>query len=98
MDKKLSTQDYMEIIKRKREQGTYDYADRVFYKGKVLMKCPPGATKVGNTCMPSDGLKASTPGGKTWKRDLGGVNPQQVQKLGIAKTSQDVLNARKKNG
>jgi hypothetical protein len=99
MDKRLSTQDYMEILKKKRQDGTYDYADRVFYKGKVMLKCPPGATKLGNTCVPSAAATAKGAGpGKTWQKDLGGINPQQVQQLGVAKTSKDIKKAREKNG
>jgi len=98
MDKKLSAQDYMEILKKKRQDGSYDYADRVFYKGKVMLKCPPGATKMGNTCVPSAATAAAAGPGKNWQKDLGGINPQQVQQLGVAKTSKDVKKAREKNG
>lgn len=98
MDKKLSAQDYMEILKKKRQDGSYDYADRVFYKGKVMLKCPPGATKMGNTCVPSAASTSTTGPGKNWQKDLGGINPQQIQKLGSAKTSKDIKKAREKNG
>jgi hypothetical protein len=95
MDKKLSAQDYMEILKAKRNSGTYDYADRVFYDGKLMMKCPGGTSKVGKTCIPKGVEKTEQKGGKRWKKDLGGVNPNQVQKLGKAKNSQDLQRARK---
>jgi hypothetical protein len=95
MNKKLSTQDYMEILKKKRQDGTYDYADRVFYKGKVMLKCPPGSTKAGNTCVPSMKTPAGMGPGKTWQKDLGGINPQQVQQLATAKSQKDVKKARK---
>lgn len=95
MDKKLSTQDYMEILKKKRQDGTYDYADRVFYKGKVLLKCPPGSTKAGNTCVPSMKTPTNMGPGKIWQKDLGGINPQQVQKLTKAKSQKDIKKARK---
>lgn len=98
MDKKLSVQDYMEILKKKRQDGSYDYADRVFYKGKVMLKCPPGATKMGNTCVPSAATTTAAGPGKNWQKDLGGINTQQVQQLGAAKTSKDVKKAREKNG
>jgi len=98
MDKKLSTQDYMEILKKKRQDGTYDYADRVFYKGKVLLKCPPGSTKAGNTCVPSMKTPTNMGPGKTWQKDLGGIDPQQVQKLTKAKSQKDIKKARKSGG
>lgn len=98
MDKRLSAQDYMEILKKKRQDGTYDYADRVFYKGKVMLKCPPGSTKAGNTCVPSAGPTNAAAAGKTWQKDLGGIDPRQAQQLGSAKTSKDVKKARKQNG
>ena len=98
MDKRLSAQDYMEILKKKRQDGTYDYADRVFYKGKVLLKCPPGSTKAGNTCVPSMKTPASMGPGKTWQKDLGGIDPKQAQQLGVAKSQKDVKKARKSGG
>lgn len=98
MDKKLSAQDYMEILRKKRQDGTYDYADRVFYKGKVMLKCPPGASKVGNTCVPSAATTKAAGPGKTWQKDLGGIDPRQAQQLGTAKTAKDVKKARDKNG
>jgi hypothetical protein len=98
MDKKLSAQDYMEILNKKRQDGSYDYADRVFYKGKIMLKCPPGATKMGNTCIPSIATPNAAGPAKNWQKDLGGINPQQVQQLGAAKTSKDVKKAREKNG
>jgi hypothetical protein len=33
--------------------------------------------------------------GKTWQKDLGGINPQQVQQLTTAKSQKDVKKARK---
>jgi hypothetical protein len=98
MDRRLSAQDYMEILKKKRQDGTYDYSDRVFYKGKVLLKCPPGSTKTGNTCVPSMNSTQTTGPNKTWQKDLGGINPQQIQQLGVAKSQKDVKKARKSNG
>jgi hypothetical protein len=96
MERKLSAQDYMEILRKKRQDGTYDYADRIFYKGKVMLKCPPGSTKSGNTCLPkgSPGLNAANSSGKRWKQDLGGVDPRQIQRLNAAKTAKDVNKAR----
>lgn len=98
MDKRLSAQDYMEILKKKRQDGTYDYSDRVFYKGKVLLKCPPGSTKTGNTCVPSMKTPTGMGPGKTWQKDLGGIDPKQAQQLGVAKSQEDVKKAKKSGG
>lgn len=98
MDRRLSTQDYLEILKKKKADGTYDYSDRVFYKGKVMLKCPPGATKSGNTCIPSAAATKPVQSKMGRQQDLGGVDPRQIQKLGSAKTSQDVKKAREKYG
>jgi hypothetical protein len=94
MDKKLSAQDYMEILRAKRKSGTYDYADRVFYDGKMMLKCPGGTSKLGNTCVPAGTKELEKGPRKQWKKDLGGVDPKQVQKIGKAKTSEDIRKSR----
>lgn len=101
MNRKLSTQEYMEILRKKRQEGTYDYADRVFYQGKVMLKCPAGSQRSGNTCVPSGkapGLMDPTKSRFRNLDDLSGVNKEQAKKLAQAKSNKDVEKARKKNG
>lgn len=95
----LSEADYMEILRAKRasisaaEGG--DYADSmVFYKGKALGRCPAGTTRAGKTCVPGASATPKGPGYKT--PDLGGLSQAQVQALSKAKSTEDIINAHKK--
>ena len=64
----------------------------VYYRGKVLGRCPAGTTKVGKTCAPSQGeLKAS----KYKQQSLGGLSKAQVAKLSKAKTIEQIIEAHK---
>lgn len=97
--KKPSFEDYMEILKAKRASvasgGGANYADSmVFYKGKVLGRCPAGTTRAGKTCIPG---ASATPKGAGYKQtDLGGLSQAQVQALSKAKSTEDIIKAHKK--
>lgn len=99
-DKKPSFEDYMEILKAKRASATEggqgaNYADSmVFYKGKALGRCPAGTTRAGKTCVPGASATPKGPGYKT--PDLGGLSQAQVQALSKAKSTEDIINAHKK--
>lgn len=98
MDKKKPTYDeYLKILKSKRtsSKGT-DYADSmVFYKGKMLGRCPAGTTRSGRTCIPSASAPTKSPGYK--QQDLGGVSEAQVRALSKARSTEDIINAHKKS-
>ena len=99
MNKKLSKEQYLEILRNKRKEGTDDFADRVFYNGKVARRCPPGTGRMGNTCIPGLENQQKEGGSKNkFKKDLGGIDPEQIKKLNKAKNTKDVQNARKSNG
>lgn len=90
---RLSTEDYMEILRAMKSSGGANYADSmVYYKGKVLGRCPKGTVKIGKTCAPSaspDSFTKYKPG------DLGGVDKKQISKLSKAKTIDDIIQAHK---
>ena len=97
---RLSQADYIEILKAKRASvasgGGANYADSmVFYKGKVLGRCPAGTTRAGKTCVPG---ASATPKGPGYKQsDLGGLTPAQVQALSKAQSTEDIIKAHKKS-
>ena len=89
-DKKLSVEDYLEVIKLSRNP---EYADSmVYYKGKVLGRCPAGTTKIGKTCAPAQKDMQAT---KYKKNVLGGLSRKQVEKLAKAKNVEQVIEAHK---
>jgi hypothetical protein len=95
----LSEADYMEILKAKRAAYTEgqgaDYADSmVFYKGKVLGRCPAGTTRSGKTCVPGASATPKGPGYNT--PDLGGLTLAQVRALSKAKSTDDIIKAHQK--
>ena len=102
-NKKLSFEDYMEILKAKHassgsnaEGRGANYADgTVFYKGKALGRCPAGTTRSGKTCVPGAGTTPMAPGYKT--PDLGGLSRAQVQALSKARSTEDIIKAHKKS-
>ena len=89
-DKKLSVEDYLEVIKLSRNP---EYADSmVYYRGKVLGRCPAGTTKVGKTCAPVQKEMAPQ---KYKKNTLGGLGKKQVEKLAKAKNTEQIIKAHK---
>jgi hypothetical protein len=95
----LSEADYMEILRAKRASVSAgegpNYADSmVFYKGKVLGRCPAGTTRSGKTCVPGASATLKAPGYD--QQDLGGLSRAQVQALVKAKSTEDVIKAHKK--
>ena len=98
--KQPTFEDYMEILKAKRASATSgggaNYADSmVFYKGKVLGRCPAGTTRAGKTCVAG---ASATPKGAGYKQqDLGGLSQAQVQALSKARSTEDIIKAHKKS-
>jgi hypothetical protein len=93
--KRLSTEDYMEILRAKKSSGGANYADSmVFYKGKALGRCPAGTTRAGRTCIPGAQQNTKAPGYK--QKDLGGLTPAQVKALSKAKSTEDIIEAHRK--
>ena len=64
----------------------------VYYRGKVLGRCPAGTTKVGKTCAPAQKEEMRT---KYNKNVLGGLSKQQVAKLSKAKSTEQIIEAHK---
>lgn len=94
--KRLSTEDYMEILRAKKASQGANYADSmVFYKGKVLGRCPTGTVRSGKTCVPGASSQKSAGAGYD-PQDLGGLTLAQVKALSKAKSSEDVIKAHKK--
>lgn len=92
---KLTKEDYLKILKSKKERKGANYADSmVFYKGKALGRCPAGTTLAGRTCIPGAQKNTKAPGYK--QKDLGGLSPAQVKALSKAKSSEDIIKAHKK--
>jgi len=82
--------DYLEIIKLSRNP---EYADSmVYYRGKVLGRCPAGTTKVGKTCAPQGTNEKAI---KYKKQSLGGLSKRQVEKLSKAKNIEQIIEAHK---
>ena len=96
----LSEADYIEILRARRAAASSgegaNYADSmVFYKGKVLGRCPAGTTRAGKTCVPG---ASATPKGAGYKQtDLGGLSQAQVQALSKAQSTDDIIKAHKKS-
>ena len=77
--------DYLEIIKLSRNP---EYADSmVYYRGKVLGRCPAGTTKSGKTCVPA---QKDMKGTKYDKNLLGGLSKKQVARLAKAKNVEQI--------
>jgi hypothetical protein len=93
----LSEAEYLEILRAKRaSKGGSNFADsKVFYKGKVLGRCPSGTSRAGKTCVPA--ATPTPPGAKYKQTDLGGLSRAQVKALSKARTTQDVIEAHKKS-
>ncbi len=82
--------DYLEIIKLSRNP---EYADSmVYYRGKVLGRCPAGTTKSGKTCVPA---QKDMKGMKYDKNLLGGLSKKQVARLSKAKNVEQIMEAHK---
>ena len=82
--------DYLELIKLSRSP---EYSDSmVYYKGKVLGRCPAGTSKIGKTCAPAQKEEMRT---KYNKNVLGGLSKQQVAKLSKAKSTEQIIEAHK---
>jgi hypothetical protein len=98
--KQPTYEEYLEILKAKRASSASregaNYADSmVFYKGKVLGRCPAGTTRSGKTCVPGATPQQKGPGYKT--PDLGGLSQAQVKALSKAKSTEDIIEAHKKS-
>lgn len=86
----MTEADYLELIKLSRNS---EFADSmVYYKGKVLGRCPKGTIKTGKTCVPGADAQKFT---KYKLGDLGGASRKQIKKLSKAKTIDDIINAHK---
>lgn len=95
--KRLSTEDYMEILRAKKSSGGVNYADSmVFYKGKVLGRCPSGTVRAGKTCVPGTAPQKNT-AAKYNPQDLGGLSRAQVRALSKAKSTEDIIEAHRKH-
>ncbi len=82
--------DYLELIKLSRNP---EYSDSmVYYKGKVLGRCPAGTTKSGKTCVPA---QKDMKGTKYDKNLLGGLSKKQVARLAKAKNVEQIMEAHK---
>ena len=86
----MTEMEYLELIKLSRNP---EYADSmVYYRGKVLGRCPAGTTKIGKTCAP---VQKEIKGTKYKKHVLGGLSRQQVEKLSKAKSTEQIIEAHK---
>ena len=89
-NKQFTEADYLELIKLSRNS---EFADSmVYYKGKVLGRCPKGTSKIGKTCAPSETGDKQI---KYKKQSLGGLASSQVKKLSKAKTIEQIIEAHK---
>lgn len=89
-NKQFTEVDYLELIKLSRNP---EYSDSmVYYRGKVLGRCPAGTTKIGKTCAP---VQKEIKGTKYKKHVLGGLSRQQVEKLSKAKSTEQIIEAHK---
>jgi len=90
-EKNFTEADYLELIKLSRNP---EFADSmVYYRGKILGRCPAGTTKAGKTCVPAQ--KESSVAAKYKKNVLGGLSKKQVEKLAKAKTTEQIIEAHK---
>ena len=88
--KDFTEDDYLELIKLSRNP---EYADSmVYYRGKVLGRCPAGTTKSGKTCVPT---QKDMKGTKYDKNLLGGLSKKQVARLAKAKNVEQIMEAHK---
>ena len=88
--KDFTEADYLELIKLSRNP---EYADSmVYYRGKVLGRCPAGTTKSGKTCVPA---QKDMKGTKYDKNLLGGLSKKQVARLSKAKNVEQIMEAHK---
>lgn len=88
----MTEMDYLELIKLSRNP---EFADSmVYYRGKVLGRCPAGTTRIGKTCAPSQKDMAPI---KYDKKGLGGLSQTQVKKLSKAKSTEHIIEAHKEN-
>lgn len=86
----MTEADYLELIKLSRNP---EYADSmVYYRGKVLGRCPAGTTKSGKTCVPA---QKDMKGTKYDKNLLGGLSKKQVARLSKAKNVEQIMEAHK---
>lgn len=86
----MTEADYLELIKLSRNP---EYTESmVYYRGKVLGRCPAGTTKAGKTCVPA---QKEMSGAKYDKRSLGGLTSKQVKKLAKAKSVEQIKEAHK---
>lgn len=86
----MTEMDYLELIKLSRSP---EYSDSmVYYKGKVLGRCPAGTSKIGKTCAPA---QKEEMGAKYKKNVLGGLSRQQVARLSKAKSTEQIIEAHK---
>lgn len=93
--RKLTEEDYMEVLRAKRTSQGSNYADSmVFYKGKVMGRCPSGTTRSGRTCIPGMAAATKFPGYKV--PDMGGISRAQAEALSKAQSTQDIIKARQK--
>lgn len=91
----LTEKEYLEILRNKKLKEGANYADSmVFYKGKVLGRCPAGTTRSGKTCTPGASATPKRPGYNT--QDLGGLSQAQVRALSKAQSTEDIIKAHKK--
>ena len=89
-NKQFTEADYLELIKLSRNS---EYSDSmVYYRGKILGRCPAGTSKIGKTCAPAQKGDA---GVKYNKNVLGGLSKQQVAKLSKAKSTEQIIEAHK---
>ena len=86
----MTEMEYLELIKLSRNP---EYADSmVYYRGKLLGRCPAGTTKIGKTCAPAQTDMQAT---KYKNNVLGGLSRQQVEKLSKAKSTEQIIEAHK---
>ena len=89
-NKQFTEADYLELIKLSRSP---EYSDSmVYYKGKILGRCPAGTSKIGKTCAPA---QKEEMGAKYKKNVLGGLSRQQVARLSKAKSTEQIIEAHK---
>ena len=89
-NKQFTEADYLELIKLSRNP---EYSDSmVYYRGKILGRCPAGTTKIGKTCAPA---QKEGPGTKYKKNVLGGLSKKQVARLSKAKSTEQIIEAHK---
>lgn len=92
--KKLTKEDYLELLRKKKKPQDAEYSDsKVFFRGKVMGRCPAGTTKSGKTCVPA----APTQGPQKPAPFKGAKESMQAKKLQRARTTNDIIQAHKHN-